>query len=246
MRKICVHVFALSMMVVVGLHAETKQTVVTIRANDGVELKGSLFSAPRRGPGILLLHQCNMDRRAWDGLASDLATAGIHVLTLDFRGFGDSGGPRVPFAELRKTVIPEKWPGDVEKAWAFLTSQRDVDKTRVAVGGASCGVTQASDLATHHPEITTMLLLSGTASEAGLNHLSDMPTIAVFGAASEDDKAAAAGITAALHASKNRDSVLKLYPDKEHGVPMFAKNADLEPAIVSWLKNRLFAREQTH
>ena len=244
MRSIAVQLIAVSMMIV-GIRAETKQTVVTIRATDGVELKGTYFLAARRGPAILLLHQCNMDRHAWDGLASDLAGAGIHVLTLDFRGFGDSG-PRIPFAELRKAVIPEKWPGDVEKAYAFLTSQRDVDKNRVAVGGASCGVTQASDLAAHHPEITTMLLLSGVASEAGVSHIADTPRMAVFGAASEDDKAAATGITNALHASKNSDSVLKIYPGKEHGVPMFAQNADLKPGIVSWLKSQLFARAQTH
>jgi dienelactone hydrolase len=243
-KTIAIQLIALSVMVV-GIHAETKQTVVTIRANDGVELKGTYFSAPRRGPAILLLHQCNMDRRAWDGLASDLAGAGIHVLTLDFRGFGDSG-TRMPFSELRKSVIPEKWPGDVESAYAFLTTQRNVDKNHVAVGGASCGVTQASDLAAHHPEITTMLLLSGSASESGLSHVANTPRIAIFGAASEDDKAAATGITNALHASKNPDSVLKIYSGKEHGVPMFAKNPDLEPGVVSWLKNRLFARAQTH
>ena len=48
---------------------------------------------------------------------SSLALA--FVLRIDFRGFGESGGPRVPFAELRKTIIPEKWPGDVETAYAF-------------------------------------------------------------------------------------------------------------------------------
>ena len=58
----------------------------------------------RSGPAMLLLHQCNMDRHAWDGLAKDLADAGVHVLTLDFRGFGESGGDRLPFGEALRTA----------------------------------------------------------------------------------------------------------------------------------------------
>ena len=39
-----------------------------------------------------------------------------------------------------------------------------------------------------------------------------------------------------MEASKNPKSTLKIYQGTEHGVPMFAKNAELEPMIVSWLK----------
>ena len=63
--------------------------------------------------------------------------------------------------------------------------------------------------------------------------------LAIFGAASEGDTGAAAGIKAALEASKNAKSTLKMYGGTEHGVPMFAKNAELQPMIVAWLKARL-------
>src|SRR5690242_2274384 len=92
-----------------GWAAEKKD--VDIKAPDGVVLKGSYFSAGRTGPAIVLLHQCNMDRHAWDGLATDLAAAGINVLTFDFRGFGDSG-EKVTDAAQRRTMMQEKWPGD--------------------------------------------------------------------------------------------------------------------------------------
>src|SRR5438034_378301 len=86
--------------------AEIDKKDVDLKASDGLNLRGTFFtsstaltSSPggRPGPAMLLLHQCNMDRHAWDGLAGDLANAGIHVLTMDFRGFGDSSGDRVPF-----------------------------------------------------------------------------------------------------------------------------------------------------
>jgi len=131
---------------VAGLSAEVHKKDVDIKAPDGAQLKGTYFSAGRPGPAILLLHQCNMDRHAWDGLAEDLAGNGFHVLTVDFRGFGESGGEK-PTDPAQRSAAREKWPGDVDAAYAYLTGQKGVDQAQVAVGGASYGVTQSSDLA---------------------------------------------------------------------------------------------------
>jgi len=219
-----------------GWAAEKKY--VDIKAPDGVVLKGSYFSAGRTGPAIVLLHQCNMDRHAWDGLATDLAAAGINVLTFDFRGFGDSG-EKVTDAAQRRTMMQEKWPGDVDAAYSFLMAQKGVDKSRVAAGGASCGVTQSSDLAARHHEIKALMLLSGQATDATKAYIARATSLPVFGAASEGDSGAAKGIKEAVGASKNPHSTLKIYKGTEHGVPMFAKNAELEPMIVTWVKTSL-------
>ena len=211
------------------LSAATEKKDVDIKATDGTTLKGTYFSPGRPGPAIILLHQCNMDRHAWDGLAGDLAGAGFHVLTFDFRGFGDTGGQR----------NQQAWPGDVDAAYAYLLQQKGVDKTRVAAGGASCGVTQSSDLAARHHEIKALMLLSGNTSEATRAYITATTSLPVFGAASEGDTGAANGIKQAVAASKNPHSTVKIYNGTEHGVPMFAKNAELEPMIVSWLKAQL-------
>jgi hypothetical protein len=65
--------------------------IVDLTAGDGIKLKASYFPAGKPGPGVLLLHQCDHDRKIWDGLAQQLAAAGINVLTMDLRGFDDSG-----------------------------------------------------------------------------------------------------------------------------------------------------------
>src|SRR6266849_3138047 len=66
--------------------------VVDLKASDGTLLKASYFAAAKPGPGVLLLHQVNRTRKAWDAVAGQLAAAGIHTLTLDMRGHGESGG----------------------------------------------------------------------------------------------------------------------------------------------------------
>src|SRR5271155_4930062 len=176
-----------------GLSAEVLKKDVDIKAPDGANLKGAYFSPGRRGPAILLLHQCNMDRHAWDGLAQDLAASGFHVLAIDYRGYGDSG-PHFANADERRKALQEKWPSDVDAAYALMTEQKGVDKTRIAAGGASCGVTQSSNLATRHHEIKALMLLSGTASDDAKAYIASNPGIPVFGAASEGDSSAAKGI----------------------------------------------------
>jgi dienelactone hydrolase len=187
-----------------------------------------------------------MDRHAWDGLAKDLADSGFHVLAIDYRGYGESGGEKYTDADQRRAAMQQKWPGDVDAAYAYLTNQKGVDQSRIAIGGASCGVTQSSDLATRHHEIKALMLLSGTASDAARAYITDNATLPVFGAASEGDTGAAKGIKEAVEASKNPKSTIRIYPGTKHGVPMFGKNADLEPMIVSWLKAQLVAGGGTH
>ena len=226
--------------------ADIQKKDVDIKASDGIVLKASYFSSGRPGPAMLLLHQCNMDRHAWDGLAKDLADAGFHVLTVDYRGFGDSGGERLTDAAEPRAVTQQKWPGDVDASYAYLVAQKGVDKSRIAAGGASCGVTQSSDLATRHHEIRALMLLSGVTSDAARAYISSTPSLPVFGAASAGDANAAKGIREAVAASKNERSTVKIYEGTEHGVPMFAKHADLEPMIVSWLRTQLSVHSATN
>src|SRR5512138_3759335 len=67
------------------------QRTVDLTSADGTKLKATYFAA-KPGPGVLLLHQCNGQRKMWDELARQMSSAGINVLTLDLRNFGESEG----------------------------------------------------------------------------------------------------------------------------------------------------------
>jgi len=227
------------------LSAEVQKQDLDIKAPEGVNLKATYFSPVQLGPAMLLLHQCNMDRHAWDGLAADLAANGFHVLAIDDRGFGESGGSKSTDPDTR-AAVRRRSSADVDTAFAYLTSQKGVDPSRVAVGGASCGVTLSSDLAARHHDVRALLLLSGVASDAAKAYIASNSSLPVFGAASEGDTGAANGIREAVATSKDPKSGIKIYPGTEHGVPMFAKNPELEPMIVAWLKAQLPAVGGTH
>src|ERR1700747_38841 len=90
-RVLAILVFALTRVA----PALPAQRIVELTAADGTKLKASYFAAAKPGPGVLLLHQCNRDRKVWEPLAQQLSAAGINALTLDLRGFGESDGVRL-------------------------------------------------------------------------------------------------------------------------------------------------------
>ena len=63
--------------------------------------------------------------------------------------------------------------------------------------------------------------------------------LAVFGIVAENDPEGAGGIQDAVRASKNPRSTLKVYPESEHGVPLFNVHPDLKPALLEWLHTEL-------
>ena len=150
--------------------AQPTKRDVDLTAADGAKLKASYYSPGRPGPGVLLLHQCNRDRASWEGLAAQLVERGIHVVTLDYRGYGESGGERYT-TDAGRAALRANWFSDVDIALAYLISQSGVDKSRLGAGGASCGVNQSIQLARRNPAVKSLALLSGSTNEEGAEFL---------------------------------------------------------------------------
>jgi dienelactone hydrolase len=212
---------------------------VTFKAPDGFALQGTFHSADKGGPGIVLLHQCNADRRIYDQLAQMLNTAGYNVLAFDFRGFGGSrAGEYMDFGAARQKIV-ERMPGDVDAALTFLTAQPTVNNRALGVVGGSCGVNQAVQASRRRPEIRTMVLLSGGTDADGEAHIKNSPALPILGAASEEDTNAAASIRKIVGLSANRDSRVEMFKGAGHAASMFAKQLDLEADIVIWFRSNL-------
>jgi dienelactone hydrolase len=232
MRKCCLATIVL-LLSTATLFAEKKD--VTITAADGFALKGTLYSASKSGPGLLLLHQCNADRQIYDTLGTMLSAAGYNALTLDFRGFGGSKNAEYPnLASAR-----DKMPADVDAAFQFLSSQGQVNKTVMGVVGGSCGVNQTIQAARRHPEIRTLVLLSGGTDADGETFIKNSAKMPIFGAASEEDTNAAASIKKIVGLSTNRDSKLTMLKGAGHAATMFEKEPDLQADIVIWFRTNL-------
>jgi dienelactone hydrolase len=236
--------------------------IVDLKAADGTALKASFLAAAKPGPGVLLLHQINRDRKSWDSVAARLAAAGIHTLTLDLRGFGESGTHLEKLTDAERSKYRRGWPDDVDAALAYLSSQSGVDHNRIGVGGAGwLGVLYSVDAARRHPgQIESLVLISGETLRDGLQFLhqaSQLPELIVF---SDDDEypptqdamkllyvTASSPYKKLVHYSQAEDGPWLWYEDSSgqvpahggHGTDMFQPHPELPGIIVHWFVTTL-------
>lgn len=111
--------------------------------SDGLRLAGVLFlpDGPGPHPGIVL---CNgftcIKEIILPDYASRFAHAGFAALTFDYRGFGESEGPRW-------RLIPREQVADIRNAITFLQCQPEAGSARIGVWGTSFGGAHAPHVA---------------------------------------------------------------------------------------------------
>jgi tetratricopeptide (TPR) repeat protein len=132
---------------------------------------------------VLLLHQSNRTRKAWEDVAAQLAAAGINTLTLDMRGFGESAGKPKPYNRLTNAR-------DIDAAFQFLVSQPGVKRDVIGVGGAGWfGVLPSVDVARQHAaEVKSLVLLSGETLQDGLQFLRQASQLPGLFVVADDDE----------------------------------------------------------
>lgn len=217
-----------------------KPRIVELKAADGTLLKATFFAAAKPGPGVLLLHQCNQQRKLWDPLGQALTSVGINVLTVDYRGFGESGGTR--FDKLTPDALnkmtKEVWPGDIDIAFQYLLAQPGVQHDKIGAGGASCGVHNSILLARRHPDVKALMLLSGPTDRDGrlFLHTSGLP---IFTSAADDDMFGNLADTMQwfVSVSPNPASRFQLYMAGGHGAEMFVPHPELPVLIARWFQS---------
>ena len=214
---------------------------VDLTALDGVNLKASFFPAAAPGPGVLLLHQCNRQRRVWDGLAEQLAAAGINVLTVDNRGFGESGGVRFDQATPQQAMeLQAKWPGDFDVALQYLKSRPGVKADVIGVGGASCGVNNSVQTARRHQEVKSLVLLSGNTDINGREFLRKSNLPAFFALADDDEfKPTVLALQWLYSLTSTPQKKFLRYKTGGHGADIFPVHPDLPAAITDWFVTTL-------
>jgi len=249
----------------IALATPTKNVArdVDLKSGDGTILKGTYFAAAKPGPGVLLFHQSNRTRKSWDELAAQLAAAGIHVLTLDSRAHGESGGKYDNEAN-RAAYWKTWWPSDLDAAFQYLSSQAGVNRETIGAGGAgNQGVESAIETARRHPaQVKSLVLLSGETERPGMEFLhqaSQLPELYVmddndeYPPTQEEMKmlyiTASSPMKQLVHYSHAEDAPWLWYetfldngkvPAKGgHGTDMFKPHPELPGTIVHWFKSTL-------
>ena len=219
---------------------------INFDAPDGVKIIGTFYAANKENsPAVLMLHQFGGSRAAYKDLARQFQENGINVLAIDGRGFGEStkkaDGSRVSVSQSNEAVAGMK--SDVAAAVKFLSEQKNIDKTRIGIIGASYGSSLAVIYAADNPAIKSVALLS-----PGTNYFGNLPTepaIEKYGArpvlivAAEDDGESATASRRLDKLAAGDKHQLQIYPKGGHGTAIFAAGVGLEKTLLEFFRQTL-------
>src|ERR1700730_6375985 len=133
--------------------------------SEGVKLAGDLFlpadlAAGERRAGIVLCHGYTGVRTLYlPDNARVLNAAGYVVLSFDYKGWGDSEGPRSRLAPYSRVA-------DVQAALSFLAAQPEVDPDRLGIYGTSYGGATVVWVAAIDPRVQCVVAVVGLGAGA--------------------------------------------------------------------------------
>jgi hypothetical protein len=155
---------------------------------------------------------------------------------LDLRGFGESGGDRFDKLTPQQAAQQnQKWPADIDVAYQYLVSQSGVKRDVIGVGGASCGVNNSIQTARRHPEVKSLVLLSGNTDLNGRQLLRKGSLPVFFAVADDDEFPPTVEVIEWLYTlTSNPGKKFLHYQTGGHGADMFPVHPELPSAIVDW------------
>jgi pimeloyl-ACP methyl ester carboxylesterase len=227
---------------------------VDLKAADGTLLQATFFPAAKPGPGVLLFHQSNRTRSSWGDVPRQLAAAGISTLTVDERGYGESGGKK----EARELYHDS----DLDAALEYLVSQPGVERAVIGAGGAGwLGVDNSVETARRHSaQVKSLVLMSGETLLPQLRFLRQASQLPGLFIVSDDDEypptAEAMEWLYDCSTSPQRQFIHYLGPKApwrwyetsdaskvpatgSHGTDLFQRHPELPATVVNWFVTTL-------
>ncbi len=128
--------------------------------SDGIQLVGYVyepadFQSGEKRSGILLCHGFGAHQERYlPEIAQHLAQQGYVAMTFDYRGFGESEGPRW-------RMIPQEQVCDIRNALTFLQMQESVEPACLGLYGTSFGGANVCSVAAVDPRVKCVVSVVG-------------------------------------------------------------------------------------
>jgi dienelactone hydrolase len=219
-------------------------TPMSLEVHGGVTLDATYYAAKQPGPALLFLNMCDpsRDQTAWTHVATELADQGYHILTFDYRGFGQSGGERPMNLASVDEAMPywrENWMPDVQVAYDTLVSQKGVSAAAVGIAGASCGVFMGLEFAIENSNVKSLVFLGGPTEaqqREQIRTMSDIPILLISG-----DERGPNEVRGTLEwsdevfaVSDNPETRFFKYKTVTHGTNVFEHHAETQEMVIDW------------
>ena len=206
-------------------------------------------ASERNMPGVIVLHDCNSQRKQYDILSKSIAEQGLHTLSLDFRGYGNSVSAGYSELAVKKqatdivsyqnevAVLKSYWSEDLLAAFAFLRSK--VDKSKgISIVASGCAGSYAVALAeTIH--LNSMVLLTPDMSYADKERYKNLVDIPSYFISSAQHAISYATAQELFTWSGAKHSKLQVYKGDRLNYQIIKSNKYLVNDIALWLKSTL-------
>lgn len=200
--------------------------------SDGDEIVGILRQPAARRPGeplsaVVVLGSWTTVKEQMPALyAERLAAAGFAALTIDFRGFGESGGFPRGFESPRRKIA------DIRAAVSFLTAREGVDPTRLGLVGVCASSGYVAAEAADDPRVKSVVLIAPWLHDASLVEL-------VYGSREAYGEKGVAALTAAGTKARerfDRDGTVDYVPAAS-STDTRAAMYDADPKVLDYYLN---------
>ncbi len=139
--------------------------------------------------GVIVLHDCHSNRSRYETLAKEIALEGLHTLSLDLRGYGESVATGYSELDIKRNakdivsyqgevaLLTSYWQDDLLSAYNFLRTKVNKNKG-IAVVASGCAGSYAVALA-EKIHVSALVLITPTmaySDKERYKNLIDIPT----------------------------------------------------------------------
>ncbi len=162
---------------------------ISITTLDKFQLNGHYYAGEQHSGGVLLLHGCNSDQKAYQDLITLLKKNNLHILSYDFRGYGESQSKRFSKEQLRKAAdsilayqtamasLTSYWQSDALTAFEWLRKKVAKNK-QIAIVSVGCASRYAVAIA-EAMHVDSLIMVTPVMDHSDKEHyknLADKPT----------------------------------------------------------------------
>ncbi|PKG84941.1 hypothetical protein CXF85_04840 [Colwellia sp. 75C3] len=196
--------------------------------------------------GVIVLHDCHSERTKYQTLSTSIAQQGLHTLSLDFRGYGNSVAQGYSHLAVKKNatdiisyqtevaVLMSYWSEDLLAAYNFLRSKVDNSQGISIVASGCAGayaVTLAEDI-----HINSMVLLTPEMSYADKERYKNLVDIPSYFISSAQHSMSYATSQELFTWSGAKHSKHQVYKGDRLNYQVIKANKNLVNDIALWLK----------
>jgi len=200
-------------------------------------------------PGVIVLHDCHSQRNNYTKLSTSIAELGLHTLSLDFRGYGNSIAEGYSELEVKKhatdivsyqneiAVLRSYWQADLVAAYEFLRNKVDNSKG-ISIVASGCAGAYAVALAEQR-HLHSMVLLTPEMSYADKERYKNLIDIPSYFISSAQHAMSYATAEELFTWSGAKQSKLQVYKGDKLNHQIINNQKYLVNDIALWLKSTL-------